>query len=245
MVQYFVGTSGWHYDDWKGRFYPQEIAKAGWLDFYSRHFNSVELNNSFYRLPSAAALVNWRDLSPQGFIFSVKVSRFITHIKRLKSIGEALHTFLTRVDLLQDKLGPLLYQLPPNMKRNESNESNLVSFLEVLPKNYKHVIEFRHSSWIDDVIFDLLRKHKIGLCVFNLPDFTCPLEATTDFAYIRLHGSQLLYSSRYSDEELRQWSTRISRIKSKLASIYIYFNNDIAGYAVDNAVTLGKMLNAE
>lgn len=238
-VNYFIGTSGWHYEDWRGIFYPKELAKAKWLEFYSRNFATVELNNSFYRLPSENALANWRNSSPADFIFAVKVSRFITHIKRLKDTGEAVEKFISRARILGDKLGPLLYQLPPNMHRNDGV---LDSFLSTLPAEMKHVIEFRHESWLDEGIFQILRKYNIGFCVFDMPSLGCPLVATADFAYIRFHGSASLYSSCYTDAELAGWAKKLAALAGKTRTIYIYFNNDIGGFAVRNAVTLHNYL---
>jgi len=239
-VKYYIGTSGWHYEDWRGLFYPEELAKSQWLKFYADHFATVELNNSFYRLPSEKAFISWRESTPMNFVFAVKVSRFITHIKRLRNVEAPLENFLARANLLQQKLGPLLYQLPPNMKRN--NEI-LETFLSLLPKQYRHVFEFRHESWIDDGVFDLLRRHNAGLCVFDMPGFTCPLVATADFAYVRFHGSIGLYSSCYSDEELFDWAKEISNLGRNLETIYIYFNNDVEAYAVKNAQTLMHFLS--
>jgi uncharacterized protein YecE (DUF72 family) len=239
MPEYYIGTSGWHYEDWRGLFYPQELARSKWLEFYARHFSTVELNNSFYRLPSEKAFVNWQGASPSGFIFSVKVSRFITHIKRLKDVEEPLHNFLERADLLSDKLGPLLYQLPPNMKRNDER---LEIFLAVLPRQYRHVFEFRHESWFDDVVFDILKKYNAGFCVFDMPDLTSPVVYTADFAYVRFHGSTGLYWSDYSDKELAGWAKKITKLGEKPKAVYIYFNNDAGGYAINNARTLAKFL---
>lgn len=239
MAQYFIGTSGWHYDDWRKRFYPQELPKAKWLEFYTRHFPTVELNNSFYRLPSEAAFKNWYDSSPPDFTFAVKVSRYITHIKRLKNSEEAVDNFIQRARILGEKLGPLLYQLPPNMHRNDET---LNSFLSSLPQEFKHVIEFRHQSWLEEDVFAILRQHHAGLCVFDMPDFTCPLRATANFAYIRFHGSDSLYSSCYSDEELEDWAKRISELAENLDSVFIYFNNDVEGFAVRNAETIKQFL---
>jgi len=142
-VRYYIGTSGWHYDDWRGRFYPEKLPKAKWLEFYSQQFSTVELNNSFYRLPSEEAFNKWHDSSPAGFTFAVKVSRFITHIKRLKDCDEAVENFMSRAAGLKEKLGPLLYQLPPGLHRNDETLEN---FLKKLPQSLKHVIEFRHQS---------------------------------------------------------------------------------------------------
>jgi uncharacterized protein YecE (DUF72 family) len=239
MAEYYVGTSGWHYEHWRVIFYPEKLAKPKWLEFYARNFNTVELNNSFYRLPSEKAFLNWRQSSPKDFVFAVKVSRFITHIKRLKNVEEPLQNLLSRADLLQDKLGPLLYQLPPGMKRNDET---LESFLSILPRRHRHVFEFRHESWIDDGVFSILKKHNAGLCIFDMPDFTCPVVATADFAYVRFHGSTGLYWSCYSDEELSKWAKRIAEMGKKLKAVYIYFNNDAGAHAVKNAETLSQFL---
>jgi len=235
VALYYVGTSGWHYDHWRHGFYPRELAKAKWLKFYASHFTTVELNNSFYRLPSEDAFTNWRDSSPANFVFAVKVSRLITHLKRLKNTQEAVETFLSRATILGAKLGPLLYQLPPNMHRDDER---LESFLSTLPQGMKHVFEFRHESWLDDKVFEILHKYDTGLCVFDMPDISCPLVATADFAYIRFHGNTGLYSSCYSDEELADWAKRLADLATNLKAVYTYFNNDAEAFAVRNAVTL-------
>lgn len=239
MAEYYIGTSGWHYEHWKGLFYPEGLAKANWLKFYAQHFPTVELNNSFYHLPSEKAFVNWRESSSEGFMFAVKVSRFITHIKRLKDAEEPLQNFLARAGFLQHKLGPLLYQLPPNMRRDDER---LEAFLSILPSRYHHVFEFRHESWIDDNVFQTLRRYNVGLCVFDMPGFTCPVVATADFAYVRFHGSAGLYWSCYSDEELSQWAEKIAELGRGLKTVYIYFNNDAEAYAVANAKTIAQFL---
>jgi uncharacterized protein YecE (DUF72 family) len=241
-LQYYIGTSGWHYDHWRYLFYPDKLAKAKWLEFYARHFTTVELNSSFYRLPSEQAFAAWHDSSPANFTFAVKVSRFITHIKRLKGIKEPLDTFLARAKILGEKLGPLLYQLPPSMHRDDSR---LESSLSTLPQGMKHVLEFRHESWLDDGVFEILRRYNIGLCVFDMPTLTCPLKATADFAYIRFHGSTGLYSSCYSDDELAEWAKRLASLPSKVKSVYVYFNNDAEAFAVSNAMTLRNYLERE
>ncbi len=238
-LHYRIGTSGWHYADWRRIFYPVKLAKSEWLEFYARHFDTVELNNSFYRLPSEAAFATWHDSSPPDFTFAVKVSRFITHIKRLKNSEEPLENFITRAKILGEKLGPLLYQLPPNMHRNDES---LESFLSKLPRGMRHVFEFRHHSWLEENVFAILRHYNIGLCVFDMPSFTCPLVTTTDFAYIRFHGSSQLYSSGYSDEELADWAKKIANLAENLKVVYIYFNNDVEGFAVRNAETLRSYL---
>ena len=238
-LRYYIGTSGWHYDHWRDRFYPKELTKAKWLEFYTHHFTTVELNNSFYRLPSESAFANWHDSSPANFAFAVKVSRFITHIKRLKNSEEAVEKFVGRAKILAEKLGPLLYQLPPNMHRNDEV---LESFLPTLPQGMKHVFEFRHQSWLEDKVFQILHKHNVGFCVFDMPSISCPLVATADFAYVRFHGSTGLYYSCYSDEELADWAKRLANLAQNLKAIYIYFNNDAEAFAVRNAITLRRYL---
>ena len=152
-----------------------------------------------------------------------------------------MDNFLSRAGFLGEKLGPLLYQLPPSMKRNDELLQN---FLSSLPRKYQHVIEFRHESWIDDAVFDILRRYNVGLCVFDMPGFSCPLVATSDFAYVRFHGSEGLYSSCYSDEELSQWAQGIAQLGRKVKTSYIYFNNDAEAFAVENAMTLRSLLQS-
>ena len=238
--QYYIGCSGWHYDHWRSLFYPLELPKPEWLRFYAKQFNTVELNSSFYQLPSEKTFKRWRESTPDSFIFAVKVSRFITHIKRLRNSEIALKNFLSRAAILQNKLGPILYQLPPSMKRNDEM---LCEFLALLPRCYRHVFEFRHESWLNASIFNILRRYNIGLCVFDMPDIDCPLITTSDVAYVRFHGSQKLYSSRYSDKELSQWSQDIIQLGKNVKAIYVYFNNDVEAFAIRNALTLRNYLH--
>jgi len=238
-MRYYIGTSGWHYDHWRGRFYPRTLSKTKWLEFYTGHFTTVELNNTFYRLPSEAAFTTWYESSPADFTFAVKVSRFITHIKRLKGTEEAVERFVDKAMILGEKLGPLLYQLPPNMHRRDET---LESFLSTLPRGLKHVIEFRHQSWIDEQVLEILHKYNVGFCAFDMPSVSCPLVATADFAYVRFHGSSELYASFYSDEELADWAKRLTDLAVNLKGAYIYFNNDFEAFAVRNAETLHSYL---
>ena len=241
-LHYHIGTSGWHYDHWQDRFYPRKLTKVKWLQFYGGHFTTVEINNTFYRLPRETAFTTWYDSSPANFIFAVKISRFITHIKRLKNCEGAVENFISRARILGDKLGPLLYQLPPNMHRSDEV---LESFLSTLPQGMKPVFEFRHKSWLEDKVFDILHRHNVGFCVFDMPDLSCPLIATADFAYIRFHGSTGLYYSSYSDKELTDWAKRLANLASTFKTMYIYFNNDAEAFAVKNAITLRRYLERE
>jgi uncharacterized protein YecE (DUF72 family) len=238
-AKYYIGCSGWHYEHWRGLYYPKDLPKPKWLLLYGQQFDTVELNNTFYRLPLEKAFNTWRESTPDNFVFAVKVSRFITHIKRLRNLDASVDNFLSRAAFLKEKLGPLLYQLPPSMKRNDEL---LQSFLSTLPSKHQHVIEFRHESWIDEAVFDILRRHNVGLCVFDMHGIRCPLIVTSDFAYIRFHGSEGLYWSSYSGEELARWAQRIARLGRNLRITYIYFNNDAEAFAIENAKTLRDLL---
>lgn len=237
--RYFIGTSGWHYNHWIGPFYPPGLPKSHWLEFYSKSFSTVELNNTFYRLPTEKAFEQWKALSPQGFTFALKVSRLITHMKKMRNVDLLLQNFLSRARILEHKLGPLLYQTPPNMLRNDEL---LESFLSLLPRDLKHIFEFRHASWHNPEVYKILRRFNAGLCIFDMPGFTTPREVTAEFSYLRFHGSDSLYGSSYSDESLRSWAEWLRSLPVTVKSCYIYFNNDAYAYAVFNARTLSKFL---
>ncbi len=235
----FVGTSGWHYEHWQGLFYPPELDRSRWLEHYSRRFGTVEINNSFYRMPSETAFTAWRRATPESFVFAVKASRYITHIKRLRDSRTPVDNFIARARLLGSKLGPVLYQLPPGLPRDDAR---LEAFLQILPRGVRHVFEFRHESWLVPEVLALLRRHSAGFCVFDMPGLQCPLAATAKFAYIRFHGSTALYSTRYTDEELAGWAERLRGLDAGVEDMYIYFNNDARAYAVENAVKLKELL---
>lgn len=237
-VKYYVGTSGWHYDHWRGDFYPANLPKSRWLEHYAKTFNTVELNASFYRLPTESAFIRWRESVPSGFCYGVKASRFITHIKRLRNSEDELKLFFGRARLLGDKLGPVLYQLPPGLKRDDGL---LEAFLKLLPEGSQHAFEFRNREWLDEGVFDLMRRYRTGFCIFDMPGLATPVVATTDYAYIRFHGHTALYYSNYSDEELAEWAKCIKGLAG-VDTVYIYFNNDAWGYAIKNALTLRGML---
>lgn len=239
-MQHYIGTSGWYYNHWKGIFYPESLTHSKWLEYYSMYFSSVELNNSFYRLPSREVFTRWKETTPEGFLFSVKVSRYITHIRRLKDVKEPLQKFIENATGLDNKLGPLLYQLPPNMK---CDKDLLENFLDILPQDYRHVFEFRNNTWFDDTIFTLLKSYGAGICVYDMPGFTCPFITTGNTGYIRFHGSGTLYSGNYTEKELYGWVKQIEEMSKTLTTIYIYFNNDAEGHAVKNAGQIIRIFN--
>ena len=237
--RYWIGTSGWVYRHWRGPFYPVGLKPSQWFEYYSRHFDTVELNNSFYRMPSENAWRGWAERAPHGFLFAVKASRFITHLKRLRPGAEPLLLLAGRAALLGEHGGPLLYQLPPNLARDDAR---LTEFLELLPPSHRHVVEFRHRSWFHEAVFDQLRRAGVGFCVFHMPQTETPRAVTADFAYVRLHGTDFLYSGRYSQEQLRDWAAWLAALPSDVSEAYVYFNNDAGAHAVENALTLRAIL---
>src|SRR5215211_6295706 len=195
----YIGTSGWHYDHWKGPFYPSGLPEAALLEYYADRFGSAEINNSFYRLPEKKTLRRWREAVPEGFLFSVKASRYLTHMKKLKDPLEPLERLLDRVSVLETKLGPVLFQLPPRWR---SNPERLQALLEILPENHRYAFEFRDPSWFDGEVYGLLAEHGAAFCVYDLDGRTSPKEVTADFAYVRLHGPDGPYRGRYGAERL-------------------------------------------
>jgi len=236
-----IGTSGWVYRHWRGVFYPWDLPGGQWLRHYTARFETVELNNSFYHLPSAQAFEKWKDEAPPGFTFAVKASRYITHMKKLRGVEEALPRFLEHARLLGDHLGPVLYQLPP---RWHCNTDRLSTFLGMLPAGLRHVFEFRHPSWLNDTVYDLLQTYGAALCIVSLPDFPCLLRTTASWVYIRLHGAEAKYSSCYSERELEWWAEQILDFLQQGRDVYAYFDNDACGYAVQNALRLRELVEA-
>jgi len=237
--RYWIGTSGWVYPHWAGVFYPDELRQRDWFAYYARRFSTVEINNTFYRLPKEHAWEQWREQAPPGFRYAVKGSRFITHIKRLRDCGEPVETFLGRARLLGGHLGPILWQLPPQMK---CDIERLEAFVVLLPHDLQHVFEFRRADWLQQETFMTLRRHNIGFCAYHMVDEETPLEATTDIAYLRFHGSDAKYGGRYTDRQLAGWAARLGVLPEDVRDVYVYFNNDASGYAIENANALRGIL---
>ncbi len=211
------------------------------LDFYLQHFDTVELNNSFYRLPTAEAFDCWREATPDNFIFAVKASRFITHNKKLKDPEHALDNLLPRAAHLGPKVGPILFQLPPHWRVNPERLKNL---LAILPHDLRYAFEFRELSWISTSIISILKKFNAAFCIYELAGYHSPLHVTADFAYIRLHGPEMgKYQGSYSNQRLRTWARQIEYWAKNLKAIYVYFDNDQAGYAAANALSLKRMVS--
>jgi uncharacterized protein YecE (DUF72 family) len=236
----FIGTSGWHYKHWLGLFYPEKLPPEKMLGFYAQHFDTVELNNSFYHLPLVSSVDNWRAITQPGFVFAVKGSRFITHMKKLKDPKPSSRKFFHVVDRLQRKLGPILFQLPPRWKMNLER---LRAFLKALPPKHRYAFEFRDDSWLVKEAFDVLREFNAAFCIHDLASMQTPLEITADFTYVRFHGpGEAKYQGSYSRKELNYWAKQIKEWRKDLKRIYVYFNNDIGGHAVRNALQLKKLL---
>lgn len=241
MALIHIGTSGWHYNHWRGPFYSERLPSSKMLEFYFQHFDTVELNNSFYKLPTVEAFENWRQATPACFRFAVKASRFLTHNKKLNEPQSALENFLPRVEALQEKLGPILFQLPPRWR---VDVQRLEEFLRALPRHHRYAFEFREPSWNTEAVFVALSRRNAAYCIFELDGFLSPLKITADFAYVRLHGPEGKYQGCYSRAALRQWAERIGEWK-KLRAIYFYFDNDQAGYAAQNALQLKRLVAKE
>ena len=235
-----IGTSGWHYPHWRGPFYPPKFPAAKMLEFYARHFDTVELNNTFYRLPPESAAAEWRRGTPAGFVFAAKGSRFLTHMRKLKDAGPGIEHFFERIQPLGRKLGPIVFQLPP---RWHVNAERLDAFLEALPRRRRYAFEFRDPTWHTPEIYGILRRHRAAFCIFEIGGFRSPVEITANFGYVRLHGPGGPYQGSYSRTELRNWTSRLREWECNLKSSYIYFDNDQAGFAANDALTLKQMLD--
>lgn len=238
-MKWLIGTSGWSYKHWQGIFYPEGLKSRDWFSFYAKSFTTVEVNSTFYHIPQEKTMDGWRDKSPEDFVFTLKMNRMVTHRKKLGGVEALLKLFFDRARRLGEKLGVILHQLPPSMKKDIPL---LASYLQLLPGEMKHAVEFRHESWSDDETFGLLRSKGVAYCVVSSPSLKAHVQATAPFAYIRMHGPSGWYASCYSDVELREWSKHIVRLAKEGCDGYIYFNNDYAGFAVQNALTLRKQL---
>lgn len=230
-----IGCSGWIYPHWRGRFYPEKLAVKKWFAFYAEHFDTVEINNSFYRLPKAETFDAWREQAPPGFRYAVKANRFLTQAKKLKDCAEPLERMMPPFRHLEQTLGPILYQLPPRFRLNLER---LEQFLEIAPKDTVNVFEFRDKSWYDDAVLALLERHGASFCAHDLPGLESPRIAVGPVAYLRFHGGQGKYWGRYSDEALLGAADWIAGQARGGRPVWVYFNNDTDGAAIEDALTL-------
>lgn len=234
-----IGTSGWHYKHWRGVFYPQDMPEERYLEYYAQRFDTVEINNSFYHVPEEETLTQWRETTPKNFGFSVKGSRYLTHMKKLNDPEESLSKFLRRVETLKGKLGPILFQLPPKWR---ANPQRLQEFLRVLPRRHRHAFEFRDTSWFNESVYELLSRYRAAFCIYDLAGTTSPKQVTCDLVYVRLHGPGAAYEGSYSAQTLAGWAGAFSAWSRQGKQVYCYFDNDQAGYAPQNALRLREML---
>jgi uncharacterized protein YecE (DUF72 family) len=242
MARLFIGTSGWTYDGWRGPFYPPDVPKKRWLAWYATQFSTAEINGSFYRTPSLDAVRGWAEQTPKNFVFAWKASKFITHWKRLSDKSEnSIDLMVTRLEALGPKAGPVLFQLPA---RFVADRARLAAFLSMLPTTYRYAFEFRDASWYDDAIFDLLRRHKIALCISDHHDAPAPWEVTARHVYVRGHGPTGEYRDNYPDKMLRKWARAIAQWRREGRSVYVYFDNDQKSAAPADARKLIEMVGA-
>jgi uncharacterized protein YecE (DUF72 family) len=234
-----IGTSGWSYAHWRKIFYPESMPSTRWLSHYVRYFDTVEMNNSFYNVPSESAFKKWRAEAPPGFVFAVKANRYITHMKMLKNTREAVGTFVDRAAALGRSLGPILFQLPPNLR---FDAARLRDFIAQLPPRRRYVLEFRNASWLNDETAGILKDGKVAFCVHDLFEDDCPRLVTSSFSYFRFHGFNEKHGGSYPKKVLTDFAGTMVEMISEGRDVYAYFNNDAFGYALKDAVNLRKIV---
>ncbi len=242
MRPVWIGCSGWNYPHWRQTVYPKGLPARRWLEYYATLFDTVEVNNTFYRLPSRSAVANWVEQTPPGFLFTIKASRFLTHMKRLTDMGGGVERFYERLEPLVDspKLGPVLWQLPERFHRNDER---LASALRRLPPG-RHCFEFRHPSWFVPEVYALLREHGVALVIGDHPERAFQTyELTTDWTFVRFHYGKRGRNGNYSERELEEWKQQLAAWCTRI-EVFAYFNNDWEGFAVRNALWLKQRLTS-
>jgi uncharacterized protein YecE (DUF72 family) len=234
-----IGCSGWQYRHWRGSFYPADLPQSRWFEYYASRFDTVEINNTFYRLPDASTFSMWKRHAPAAFIYAVKASRFLTHMKKLKNPKEPLERLFSRARILGRSLGPVLYQLPP---RWGNDTARLRSFVLSLPARRRHAIEFRDPSWYTDEVFALLARHHVACCLHDMAGSAMSRRADGPFVYARFHGP-VRYGGRYDDGALDEWARWFADQLRGGRAVFAYFNNDIGGHAPEDAARLRIKLN--
>ena len=239
-----IGTSGFYYEHWRGVLYPEDLPKSHWFEAYTQAFDTVEMNSTFYHLPKAKTIEHWDEKSPEHFLFAFKAPRGITHYKKFKETREELLRFLHLLKPIKPKLAAVLFQLPPSL---HADTALLGEFLAQLPHGggWRFVIEFRHASWYDEAIYDLLHRHDVALCWHDYGRKEVPDLATAEFVYLRLHGPDGHYGGSYDDAALQLWAERIRREQAHHRPVFVYFNNDFEGNAVRDARRLKEMVDAD
>jgi len=236
-----VGCSGWVYKHWRGLFYPEELPQKRWFEHYAAHFDTVEINASFYRLPLPTTFDGWRQKAPPRFRYAVKVNRFITHMKKLLDCDDSVEQFISLSRQLKEKLGPLLYQLPPSLHKDLAR---LERFLQQLPRDFDQVVEFRHKSWYDEEALSLLDRYGVGFVSHDLKGLVSPRWASGHTAYVRFHGTGGKYRGRYPEDQLAAWAVWLREQRAAGRSCWAYFNNDIGGDAIHDALVLKNLVES-
>jgi uncharacterized protein YecE (DUF72 family) len=237
-----IGCSGWQYNDWRERFYPKGCPQRRWLEYYARHFDTVEVNSTFYRLAKPEAVARWVEQTPEDFVFALKASRYLTHIKRLTDMEQGLERYYESIAPLvgTPKLGPIVWQLPDNFKRDDERLCNLLTNL----RPGRHCVEFRNESWFTEEVYELLRRYGVALAIGDHPKRPHVAHVlTTDWTLVRFHHGRRGRRGNYSETELEEWAQRIESWRRK-ADAYLYFNNDWEAFAIRNALWMKKRLGA-
>jgi uncharacterized protein YecE (DUF72 family) len=234
-----VGCSGWQYKHWRGNFYPADLPLKSWFEHYAAVFDTVEINNSFYRLPEAETFGAWAARAPRGFLFAVKASRFLTHMKKLKDPEDPLDRFFSRARFLGPHLGPVLYQLPPGWKLDRGR---LEHFLMTVPADVRQVVEFRDPTWYTPEVYAMLEHHRVALCLHDMPGSATGRLRVGPCVYVRFHGASGRYDGSYPDEQLADWAAWLEEHARNGVGVYAYFNNDVGGHAPRNALALRRYL---
>ncbi|HEX2193594.1 MAG TPA: DUF72 domain-containing protein [Candidatus Limnocylindria bacterium] len=234
-----IGCSGWQYSHWRGDLYPRELSQDRWFEFYAERFDTVELNNSFYRLPPADVFAGWARRAPAGFLLAVKASRYLTHIRRLREPREPLDRLWSRASRLGPHLGPMLYQLPPRWNRNVER---LAAFADAVPPGRLQAVELRDASWYHPDTYAALARGDLALCLHDMAGSASPKAPVGPFVYVRFHGSGAKYGGRYTGQALRAWADRLVRWAGEGRACYAYFNNDVGGHAFRDAARLREMV---
>jgi len=235
----YIGTSGWSYKHWMGTFYPPGTKQKDRFPYYQKFFKTVELNSPFYHLPPRQTFEKWKDDVPDDFIYAVKASRFITHMKKLNDAGDSLTRLLDNASGLEEKLSIILFQLPPKW---EINVERFRTFLEKLPKGNRYTFEFRDQTWYHDEIYSLLREFNCAFCIYELAGHVSPIEITANYVYVRLHGPGDKYQGSYTDEVLAEWAAWCKDWSESGKDVYVYFDNDQEGFAAFNAIKLQELI---
>ena len=238
----YVGTSGYNYTHWINKFYPKDVPQKMWLEFYTQTFNSVELNVTFYRLPKDTVFQGWHKRTPRNFRFVIKGSRFITHIKRLRDCKEPLKLFMQRAAHLKNKLACILWQTPPNLSYDASIIKSFITHLKKWPQ-YLYSFEFRNESWFNEELYSIFKENNINLCIADSLRYPSKNILTSTFVYLRFHGKEDLYRSKYSLKELKEWADKTKIWMKGKNKLFAFFNNDYQGFAVENALQFTKLIS--